>query len=95
MVAAGMGVTLLPRSAQAVKARSGTGLVTTSFSGDVPSTDPVLGTCGPGFRDLTYLEGGWRDVAYPERCGVGGIGSVERTWLACFGSQKVVDNHTE
>jgi LysR family hydrogen peroxide-inducible transcriptional activator len=42
MVAAGMGVTLLPRSARAVEARDGTGIVVRPFRGSSPSRKLVL-----------------------------------------------------
>jgi LysR family hydrogen peroxide-inducible transcriptional activator len=42
MVAAGMGVTLLPQSAHAVEAREGTGLVVRPFRGSSPSRHLVL-----------------------------------------------------
>jgi LysR family hydrogen peroxide-inducible transcriptional activator len=42
MVAAGMGVTLLPRSAHAVEARDGTGIVVRPFHGNSPSRKLVL-----------------------------------------------------
>jgi len=42
MVAAGMGVTLLPRSARAVEARDGTGIVVRPFDGVAPTRQLVL-----------------------------------------------------
>ncbi|MDW3218935.1 MAG: LysR substrate-binding domain-containing protein [Acidimicrobiales bacterium] len=42
MVAAGMGVTLLPRSARSVEARDGTGIVVKPFRGDPPTRRLVL-----------------------------------------------------
>ena len=42
MVAAGMGVTLLPRSARAVEARNGAGIVVRPFRGSPPSRQLVL-----------------------------------------------------
>ncbi|MDG2026166.1 MAG: LysR substrate-binding domain-containing protein [Acidimicrobiales bacterium] len=42
MVAAGMGITLLPRSARSVEARDGTGIVVRPFRGEPPTRQLVL-----------------------------------------------------
>jgi len=57
MVAAGMGVTLLPESARPVEARAGAGLVVRRFGGDPPSRRIVLAwrassPSSPLYRDL-------------------------------------------
>lgn len=57
MVAAGMGVTLLPRSARAVEARDGTGIVVRPFRGDAPSRKLVL-----AWRSRSPAAGLYRDL---------------------------------
>lgn len=60
MVAAGMGVTLLPRSARSVEAREGTGIVVRPFRGDAPTRKLVLtwrrrSPAAPLYRELGRL----------------------------------------
>lgn len=60
MVAAGMGVTLLPRSARAVEAREGTGIVVRPFRDAAPSRKLVLtwrrrSPAAPLYRELGEL----------------------------------------
>lgn len=60
MVAAGMGVTLLPRSARSVEAREGTGIVVRPFRGEAPTRKLVLtwrrrSPAAPLYRELGQL----------------------------------------
>jgi LysR family hydrogen peroxide-inducible transcriptional activator len=60
MVAAGMGVTLLPRSARAVEARDGTGILVRPFRGAAPTRKLVLtwrrrSPAAPLYRELAEL----------------------------------------
>jgi len=60
MVAAGMGVTLLPRSARAVEARDGTGILVRPFRGVAPTRKLVLtwrrrSPAAPLYRELAEL----------------------------------------
>ena len=60
MVAAGMGITLLPTSAAAVEARRGAGIVVRPFSDEVPKRELVLAwrrrsPAAPLYRELAVL----------------------------------------